>query len=80
MSGPWSGGAAPGAREDDRNCVLRGTAERPKADDRDFAVLEPLLLESATALGWADERWTLSRVQLLIADQLGVTLSIRGVW
>ncbi|MFF4796168.1 winged helix-turn-helix domain-containing protein [Streptomyces sp. NPDC001276] len=37
-------------------------------------------LENATAQGWADERWTLSRMRLLIADQLGVTLSIRGIW
>nr|WP_269787635.1 winged helix-turn-helix domain-containing protein [Streptomyces guryensis] len=46
----------------------------------DFAVLEPLLLDGAMAVGWADERWTLSRVQLLIADQPGVLLSIRGMW
>ncbi|MFJ3310548.1 winged helix-turn-helix domain-containing protein [Streptomyces sp. NPDC086549] len=32
------------------------------------------------AHGWADERWTLSRVRLLIAEQLGVSLSVRGVW
>ena len=57
-----------------------GPAKRSKVDERDFAVLEPLLLEGAMALGWADERWTLSRVRLLIADQLGVSLSIRGVW
>ncbi|MFD7409511.1 winged helix-turn-helix domain-containing protein [Streptomyces sp. NPDC059866] len=31
------------------------------------------------AQGWADERWTLSRVRLLIADQSGA-LSVRGVW
>ncbi|MFJ4428858.1 winged helix-turn-helix domain-containing protein [Streptomyces bobili] len=55
-------------------------AKRPKVDDSDVAVLEPLLLDGAMAQGWADERWTLSRVRLLIADQLGVTLSIRGVW
>ena len=57
-----------------------GPAKRPKVDDSDFAVLEPLLLDGAMARGWTDERWTLTRVQLLIADQLGVSLSIRGVW
>ncbi|MFI6661466.1 hypothetical protein ACIBL8_38785 [Streptomyces sp. NPDC050523] len=41
-------------------------------------MLEPLLLDGATAQGWADERWTRSRVQLLIADHLGVSLAIRG--
>ncbi|KPI11608.1 hypothetical protein OV450_8448 [Actinobacteria bacterium OV450] len=57
-----------------------GPARRPKVDDSDFAVLEPLLLDGAMAEGWADERWTLSRVRMLIADQLGGSLSIRGVW
>ncbi|WP_274595163.1 winged helix-turn-helix domain-containing protein [Streptomyces sp. E2N166] len=47
-----------------------GPAKRPKLGHSDFAVLEPLLLEGAMAQGWADERWTLSRVRLLIADQL----------
>ncbi|MCX4993551.1 winged helix-turn-helix domain-containing protein [Streptomyces sp. NBC_00568] len=57
-----------------------GPAKRPKVDDRDFALLEPLLLAGAVAQGWADERWTLSRVGVLIADRLGVSLSVRGVW
>jgi putative transposase len=57
-----------------------GPAKRPKVDDGEFAVIEPLLLEGAMAQGWADERWTLSRVRLLIADQLGLSLSVRGVW
>ncbi|WP_210590710.1 winged helix-turn-helix domain-containing protein [Streptomyces sp. GESEQ-35] len=59
---------------------ISGPAKRPKVDDHDFAVLEPLLLEGAVAWGWSDERWTLARVRLLIADQLGVSMSIRGVW
>ncbi|MFE6366083.1 winged helix-turn-helix domain-containing protein [Streptomyces sp. NPDC057806] len=57
-----------------------GPAKRPKVGDTQFAFLEPLLLAGAMAQGWADERWTLSRIQLLIADELGVSLSIRGVW
>ncbi|MFI6567528.1 winged helix-turn-helix domain-containing protein [Streptomyces sp. NPDC050534] len=57
-----------------------GPAKRPKIDDGDFAVLEPLLPEGAMAQGWADERWTLTRVRLLIANELWVSLSIRGVW
>ncbi|MER5473504.1 winged helix-turn-helix domain-containing protein [Streptomyces sp. NPDC002685] len=32
------------------------------------------------AQGWTDERWTLSRVRVLIAERLGVSLSVRGVW
>lgn len=57
-----------------------GPAKRPKVDDQDFAVLERLLLAGAMAQGWADERWTLARVRLLVADQLSVSLSIHGVW
>ncbi|MFD0499502.1 MULTISPECIES: winged helix-turn-helix domain-containing protein [Streptomyces violaceusniger group] len=57
-----------------------GPAKRPKVDDRDFVILEPLLRCGARAQGWPDERWTLSRMRLLIADQLGVLLSVRGVW
>jgi putative transposase len=57
-----------------------GPAKRPKVDDSGFDLLEPLLLEGARAQGWADERWTLSRVRLLIADRLGLSLSVRGVW
>ncbi|WP_369776439.1 winged helix-turn-helix domain-containing protein [Streptomyces sp. R33] len=68
-------------REGGRQALcISGPAGRPKVDDSDFAVLEPLLLDGAMAEGWADERWTLSRVRMLIADQLGVSLSIRGVW
>ncbi|MFF0067124.1 winged helix-turn-helix domain-containing protein [Streptomyces sp. NPDC005279] len=48
--------------------------------DSDSALLEPLLLEEARGQGWSDERWTRSRVRVLIADRLGIFLSIRGVW
>lgn len=57
-----------------------GPAKRPKVDDGDFAMLELLLLEGAMAQGWAEERWTLSRVRLLVADQQGVSLSVHSVW
>ncbi|MFF7984171.1 hypothetical protein ACFZDK_34505 [Streptomyces sp. NPDC007901] len=61
-------------REGGRGALCRsGPAKRPKVGDRDFAALEPVLLEGAMAQGWTDERWTLSRVQLLIADQLRVS-------
>jgi transposase len=63
-----------------RALCTSGPAKRPKVDDSDFAMLEPFLLEGARAQGWADERWTLSRVRLLIADHLAVSLSVRGVW
>ncbi|MFE6338597.1 winged helix-turn-helix domain-containing protein [Streptomyces sp. NPDC057798] len=57
-----------------------GPAKRPKVGDTQFAALETLLLAGARAQGWADERWTLAWIRLLIADELGVSLSIRGVW
>lgn len=58
---------------------ISGPAKRPKADDSDFAELEPLLLNGAMTQGWTDERWTPSRVRMLVADHLGVSLSLRGV-
>ncbi|MFC7912275.1 winged helix-turn-helix domain-containing protein [Streptomyces nigra] len=57
-----------------------GPARRPKVGDREFDIREPLLMAGAVAQGWADERWTLARIRLLIADELAVSLSVRGVW
>ncbi|MGW0909402.1 helix-turn-helix domain-containing protein [Streptomyces sp. NPDC002853] len=43
-------------------------------------MLEVELLKGTVHHGWPDERWTLSRVGLLIEDRLERTLSVRGVW
>ncbi|MEV6758270.1 winged helix-turn-helix domain-containing protein [Streptomyces sp. NPDC051214] len=57
-----------------------GPAKRPKISAQEFALLEVELLKGTVSYGWPDERWTLSRVELLIEDRLGKTLSVRGVW
>jgi len=33
----------------------------------------------AAAYGWADQRWTLARVGLLIKELFGVSYTVRGV-
>lgn len=57
-----------------------GPAKWPKVSTEQFAVLEAELLKGAVAHGWRDERWTLSRVAVLIECRLGLSLSVRGVW
>ncbi|MGW7081728.1 Scr1 family TA system antitoxin-like transcriptional regulator [Streptomyces sp. NPDC054866] len=44
-----------------------GPAKRPKVSEEQFAVLEQELLRGAVSHGWPNERWTLSRVSVLIS-------------
>lgn len=57
-----------------------GPAKRPKVSAEQFATLEAELLRGAVSHGWPNERWTLSRVSLLVSATLDVDLSVRGVW
>ncbi|MFF3404305.1 winged helix-turn-helix domain-containing protein [Streptomyces sp. NPDC002659] len=57
-----------------------GPAKRPKVSAEEFAVLEVELLKGSVVHGWPDERWTLSRVAVVIEHRLGIFLSVRGVW
>ncbi len=57
-----------------------GPAKARKVGDEEFATLEEELLKGAVFHGWPDERWTLSRIQLLLAHVTGIQLSVRGVW
>lgn len=57
-----------------------GPAKRPKVSAEQFAALEQELLRGAVSHGWPNERWTLSRVSVLISATLDVDLSVRGVW
>lgn len=57
-----------------------GPAKSPKVSLEEFAELEKELLRGSVFHGWPNERWTLSRVQVLIAEKLSVSLSVRGVW
>lgn len=43
-------------------------------------MLEVELLKGSVVHGWPDERWTLSRVAVVIEHRLGIFLSVRGVW
>ncbi|WP_324610153.1 winged helix-turn-helix domain-containing protein [Streptomyces sp. WM6378] len=62
--------------------VLRssGPAKSPKVSPQEFAGLEEELLRGTVVHGWPNARWTLSRVQALLVEKLGVLLSVRGVW
>ncbi|MEU2872831.1 winged helix-turn-helix domain-containing protein [Streptomyces olivoreticuli] len=57
-----------------------GPARRPKVGTQEFAVLEEELLRGTVSHGWPNERWTLSRVRILIAEKLGMWLSVHAVW
>lgn len=57
-----------------------GPAKSPKVSLEEFAELEKELLRGSVFHGWANERWTLSRVQVLITEKLSVILSVRGLW
>jgi transposase len=57
-----------------------GPAKARKVGEEQFAVLEEELLKGAVFHGWPDERWTLSRIQVLLAHVTGIELSVRGVW
>jgi transposase len=57
-----------------------GPAKARKVGEEQFAVLEEELLKGAVFHGWPDERWTLSRIQLLLAHVTGIQLSVRDVW
>ncbi|WP_436850890.1 IS630 family transposase [Streptomyces avermitilis] len=68
-------------RDSGRDGLLcSGPAKARKVSEEEFATLEEELLKGAVFHGWPDERWTLSRIQLLLARVTGVQLSVRGVW
>ncbi|MFE4758481.1 winged helix-turn-helix domain-containing protein [Streptomyces sp. NPDC001406] len=68
-------------RDSGRDGLLcSGPAKARKVSEEEFATLEEELLKGAVFHGWPDERWTLSRIQLLLAHVTGVQLSVRGVW
>lgn len=52
----------------------------PKLSSSDQARLTTLLLEGATAHGYATELWTLERVAQVIEREFGVVYSTTGVW
>jgi putative transposase len=57
-----------------------GPANSPTVTDAQFAVLEEELGKGPAAHGFADQRWTLLRVQALIYRRLRLSLSLATVW
>ncbi|WP_420082048.1 IS630 family transposase (plasmid) [Streptomyces sp. JL4002] len=57
-----------------------GPANSPTVTDAQFAQLEEELGKGPSAHGFADERWTLARVQTMIRRRLRVSLSVATVW
>nr|WP_258017942.1 helix-turn-helix domain-containing protein [Streptomyces noursei] len=50
----------------EQGLASRGSPGRPKRTDTQFALLEQELAKGPAVHGWADQRWTLSRVQTVI--------------
>ena len=57
-----------------------GPTNSPIVTDAQFAVLEEELGKGPAAHGFADQRWTLLRVQALIYRRLRLSLSLATVW
>ncbi|MEU5306494.1 winged helix-turn-helix domain-containing protein [Streptomyces noursei] len=60
--------------------AFRGSPGRPKLTDAQFALLEEELARGPAAHGWADQRWTLTRVRAVIGRRFHVTCSVAAVW
>ncbi|WP_411142198.1 winged helix-turn-helix domain-containing protein [Streptomyces sp. x-80] len=57
-----------------------GPAKVPRISDAQFAVMEEELGRGPAAHGFEDQRWTLVRVQAVIARRLRVSVSVATVW
>lgn len=57
-----------------------GPAKLPKVSDGQFAEVEKELALGPAGHGWEDQRWTLARVQALIAWKFGIDCSSAAVW
>ncbi|WTL69637.1 winged helix-turn-helix domain-containing protein (plasmid) [Streptosporangium sp. NBC_01495] len=56
-----------------------GPASLPRLGERQLAALEQELVKGPTAHGWPDQRWTLSRVTLVIERRFHLTYTLQGV-
>jgi putative transposase len=59
--------------------VSKGPSSRCQLTDEQLDRLREELKRGAAAHGWTDQRWTLSRVTLLIKELFGVSYTVRGV-
>ena len=69
----WCAGGAAALRS-------AGPASRCRLDEEQLERLDAELERGAVAHGWADQRWTLARVQELIVRLFGVGYTVPGVW
>ncbi|MFH9419675.1 winged helix-turn-helix domain-containing protein [Streptomyces sp. NPDC017529] len=66
-------------RDGTRALASKGPASRPRLGPAQFRQLEAELARGAAAYGWADQRWTLERIQTVIARRFQVVYTIQGV-
>lgn len=57
-----------------------GPASRCRLDEQQLCALDAEPDRGPAAHGWADQRWTLARIQQLIAGMFGVRYTVPGVW
>jgi transposase len=58
----------------------KGPAARCRLDERESALLEELLAAGPAAHGWEeDQRWTLQRVCVLVAERFGIAYTLKGM-
>jgi transposase len=73
----WHRDFAAGGRE---ALLSKGPAARCRLDERELALLEELLAAGPAAHGWQeDQRWTLQRVCVLVAERFGIAYTLKGM-
>jgi transposase len=58
----------------------RGQAAQCRLDEQQLAALDVALAAGPLAAGWEDQRWTLARVQDLVAGKFKVQYTVPGIW
>ncbi|MFJ2633922.1 winged helix-turn-helix domain-containing protein [Streptomyces sp. NPDC087422] len=60
--------------------ALKGSPGRPRLSDAQIARLEQELQRGPLVHGWADQRWTPTRVKTLIGPLCHVSYTVEGTW
>ncbi|MFE2719105.1 transposase [Streptomyces mirabilis] len=68
----WRDGGAEALRS-------QGNGAATRLSDAEFAALEAVLADGPMPHGWADQKWTLSRIAAVIERMFQVTYTIQGV-
>ncbi|OKI01346.1 transposase [Streptomyces sp. CB02923] len=66
-------------QEGERALDSKGPASRPRLSPAQFRQLEAELARGPGAYGWTGRRWTLERIQTVIARRFHVTYTVQGV-